>query len=269
MDRQDASGLTPLAEALLALALGEIARAARVIFLAGPQGVGKSTAMAALTEAIPGSVSLGLDDFYLTRDARLAVARDVHPLFETRGPPGTHDVALLMETIALFNASGADERIAVPAFDKAADERRPEAEWPVLAGAPRVIFVEGWMMGVAADLSAPEGPPLNAVEAEDVDGAWRAYQEAQLAGPYQRLWDMADAFLYIDAPGFDVVKDWRMQQEETTRGVAPGGLAPERQAWVSRFILHYQRLTERLLAGERRPGQSVAVDRFRQPVQAS
>ena len=36
-------------EALLALATGEVARGARVIFIAGPQGVGKSTAMAALT----------------------------------------------------------------------------------------------------------------------------------------------------------------------------------------------------------------------------
>jgi len=264
VDRQDASRLTPLAEALLALAEGEVARGARVIFLAGPQGVGKSTAMAALTGAIPGSVALGLDDFYLTRAERLALARDVHPLFETRGPPGTHDVALLRDTLARLIGSGVEERIAVPAFDKVADERRPAAEWPLLAGAPRVIFVEGWMMGVAADASSPEAAPLNAVEAEDVDGAWRAYQEAQLAGPYQRLWDMADAFLYIDAPGFDTVLDWRMQQEETTLGVAPGGLPPARQAWVSRFILHYQRLTERLLKGERRPGQSVAVDRFRQ-----
>ena len=266
MDRQDASRLTPLAEALLALATGEVARGARVIFIAGPQGVGKSTAMAALTGAIPGSVALGLDDFYLTRGERMALARNVHPLFETRGPPGTHDVALLMETLARLKASGAEAQIAVPAFDKAADERRPEAEWPVLTGAPRVIFVEGWMMGVAADLSAPEAAPLNAVEAEDSGGVWRAYQETQLDGPYQRLWDMADAFLYIDAPGFDAVKDWRMQQEEVTLGAAPGGLPAERQAWVSRFILHYQRLTERLLAGERRPGQSVAVDRFRQPV---
>lgn len=257
--------MTPLAEALLAMASAEVGHGARVIFIAGPQGVGKSTAMAALTGAIPNSVSLGLDDFYLTRGERMALARDVHPLFETRGPPGTHDVALLMETLARLKASRAEERIAVPAFDKAADERRPQAEWPMLAGALRVIFVEGWMMGVAADLSSPEAAPLNAVEAEDAFGAWRAYQEAQLAGPYQRLWDMADAFLYIDAPEFDTVLGWRMQQEETTLGVAPGGLPQTRQAWVARFILHYQRLTERLLAGERRPGQSVAVDRFRQP----
>jgi D-glycerate 3-kinase len=209
---------------------------------------------------------LALDDFYLTQAERLALARDVHPLFATRGPPATHDVALLMETIARLLASQEGERIPVPCFDKAADERRPEAEWPCLPGAPTVTLVEGWLLGVDADPSAPLAPPLNAVEAEDVDGVWRAYQEAQLAGPYERLWNLADAFLYIDAPGFAAVEGWRVEQEETTRGIAPGTLDHDRRAWVARFILHYQRLTERMLAGRRRPGPSIKVDPSRTPI---
>ena len=258
--------MTPLAGRLLALATEAVDAGARIIFIAGPQGVGKSTAMATLTEAVPGSVALALDDFYLTRAEREALARDVHPLFATRGPPGTHDIALLTETLTRLMAAGPDERTRVPVFDKATDARRTPDDWTVVRGAPRVIFVEGWLLGVAADPAAAEAPPLNAVEAEDPDGTWRAYQEAQLAGPYARLWDVADAFIYLDAPGFAAVQDWRMQQEETTRGLAPGTLDAARRDWVARFILHYQRLTERLLAGHRRPGQAIAVDRLRQPV---
>jgi D-glycerate 3-kinase len=258
--------MTPLAGRLLALANQALDAGARVIFIAGPQGVGKSTAMATLTAAIPESVALALDDFYLTRTAREALARDVHPLFATRGPPGTHDIALLMETLTRLMAAGPDERIRVPVFDKAVDDRRAPEDWAVVQGAPRVIFVEGWLLGVAADPAAAEAPPLNAVEAEDPDGTWRAYQEAQLAGPYARLWDMADAFIYLDAPGFAAVHDWRIEQEETTMGLAPGTLDAARRAWVADFILHYQRLTERLLAGHRRPGAAIAVDRLRRPV---
>ena len=258
--------MTPLAGRLLALATEAVDAGARIIFIAGPQGVGKSTAMAALTAAIPGSVALALDDFYLTRAERQALARDVHKLFATRGPPGTHDVALLMETLTRLMAAGPDERVAVPVFDKAADDRRAQADWTVVRGAPRVIFVEGWLLGVAADPAAAEAPPLNAVEAEDADGTWRAYQEAELAGPYARLWDMADAFIYLDAPGFAAVHDWRIEQEETTRGLAPGTLDAARRDWVAGFILHYQRLTERLMAGHRRPGAAIAVDRLRRPV---
>ena len=258
--------MTVLAGRLLALATEAVADGARIIFIAGPQGVGKSTAMAALTAALPGSVALALDDFYLTRAEREALARDVHKLFATRGPPGTHDIALLMGTLTRLRDAGPDERVAVPAFDKAADDRRAPDDWTVVPGAPRVIFVEGWLLGVAADPAAAEAPPLNAVEAEDADGTWRAYQEAELAGPYARLWDMADAFIYLDAPGFASVHDWRIEQEETTRGLAPGTLDAARRDWVARFILHYQRLTERLLAGHRRPGAAIAVDRMRQPL---
>ena len=257
--------MTVLAGRLLALATEAVADGARIIFIAGPQGVGKSTAMAALTAALPGSVALALDDFYLTRAEREALARDVHKLFATRGPPGTHDVALLMETLTRLMAAGPESHVRVPVFDKAADDRRAQADWSVVRGAPRVIFVEGWMMGVAADPAAAEAPPLNAVEAEDPDGTWRAYQEAQLAGSYARLWDMADAFIYLDAPGFASVHDWRIEQEETTMGLAPGTLDAARRDWVAGFILHYQRLTERLLDGERRPGAAIAVDRFRHP----
>ena len=258
--------MTPLAGRLLALASAAVDAGARIVFIAGPQGVGKSTAMATLTAAIPGSVALALDDFYLTRAAREALARNVHPLFTTRGPPGTHDIALLRETLTRLLAAGPDERIRVPVFDKAADDRRAPADWTVVRGAPRVIFVEGWLLGVAADPATAEDPPLNAVEAEDPDGTWRAYQEAGLAGPYARLWDMADAFIYLDAPGFGAVHDWRIEQEETTRGLPPGTLDAARRDWVARFILHYQRLTERLLAGHRRPGKAIAVDRMRRPL---
>jgi D-glycerate 3-kinase len=258
--------MTPLASRLLGIATAAVREGARVVFISGPQGVGKSTAMGALTEGIPGSVALGLDDFYLTRVDRQALARDGHTLFATRGPPGTHDIPLLTDTLTRLTEAGPDHRIRIPLFDKAADDRLPPEDWAVSQGAPRVIFLEGWLLGVAADPAAAEAPPLNAIEARDRNGRWRAWQEAQLAGPYARLWDMADAFLYIDAPGFAAVHDWRIEQEETTRGLAPGTLDKGRRDWVAGFILHYQRLTERLLAGHRRPGEAIAVDRFRQPL---
>lgn len=258
--------MTNLANSLLDLATRTVDAGARIIFIAGPQGIGKSTAMAALTAAIPGSVALALDDFYLTRAKREALARDVHPLFATRGPPGTHDIALLAGTLTRLLDARPEDRLRLPVFDKAQDERRTEKDWPLVQGAPRVIFLEGWLLGVAADPMAAVAPPLNAVEARDVAGTWRACQEVQLAGPYARLWDMADAFIYIDAPGFAAVHDWRIEQEETTRDLAPGTLDAARRDWVASFILHYQRLTERLLAGQRRPGEAIAVDRLRQPV---
>ena len=42
---------------------------------------------------------LSIDDLYLTRAARQALGQSVHPLLETRGVPGTHDVALGLAVI--------------------------------------------------------------------------------------------------------------------------------------------------------------------------
>ncbi|PTT43253.1 kinase, partial [Stenotrophomonas sp. HMWF022] len=71
-----------------------------ILGLCGAQGSGKSTIAARLAKQVERSAILSLDDLYLTRAERQKLARAVHPLFATRGVPGTHDVALGVETIA-------------------------------------------------------------------------------------------------------------------------------------------------------------------------
>ena len=70
----------------------------------GSQGSGKTTLCAylcALLEAEYGlrAIALSLDDFYLTRAAARELGASVHPLLATRGVPGTHDMALLNDTL--------------------------------------------------------------------------------------------------------------------------------------------------------------------------
>ena len=87
---------TPLADRIGVLA----AEARRPFFvgLCGAQGSGKSTVAAVIahrlrTQDLQVAV-LSIDDVYLPREARLDLARRVHPLLTTRGPPGTHDLEL-------------------------------------------------------------------------------------------------------------------------------------------------------------------------------
>ena len=69
-----------------------------VIGLSGLQGSGKSTLaaqiIAAAKEERIDATAISIDDFYLGRASRKALARTVHPLLKTRGVPGTHDPAL-------------------------------------------------------------------------------------------------------------------------------------------------------------------------------
>src|SRR5689334_19206036 len=72
--------------------------------ISGLQGSGKSTlasvlGVSARTRGVHCEV-LSLDDFYFGRRGRLRLARMLHPLFATRGVPGTHDLALLLRTLA-------------------------------------------------------------------------------------------------------------------------------------------------------------------------
>ncbi len=238
-----------------------------ILMISGAQGIGKSTVLRAIAARVAPRVAvLGIDDFYLPAAARHRQARDVHPLCATRGPPGTHDLALLHECIADLRETPSGRAVAVPRFSKPADDRLPRGDWSRIPARPDAIIVEGWLMGVAPDPAAPRQPPLNLLEAqEDADGIWRAWQESALAGAYSQLWDRADALLHLRAPSFAIVTQWRSEQEESNLGLAPGSLPPERQTWVARFVQHYERLTRRLLVGHCRPGAAILLNNARKP----
>jgi len=231
-----------------------------LLFMSGAQGIGKSTALKAVDAEFAGRVaSLSLDDFYLPQAHRIALSTEIAPQFKVRGPPGTHDLELLNSTIDALLSADDGSVTPIPVFDKRIDDRCEQADWQVFRGRPDAILLEGWCNGAQADPSASTAPPLNVVEASDTSGAWRAYQEAELGGPYSRLWDRADAYLHLCAQHFEQVLQWRSEQEETTLGLAPGELPDERRAWVADFIRHYERLTRRLLAGQRRRGYTINV----------
>lgn len=232
-----------------------------LLFVSGAQGIGKTTVLKKAQKHFDGRLAvLGLDDFYLTKSARDALARRIHPLFETRGPPGTHDIARIHETIDDLLRAKDDTHTTWPFFDKRVDERAPESDWFEFVGKPKAILLEGWMVGALPDPTAPLAPPINRIEASDTDGVWRRVQEDHLECDYAPLWDRADAYFHMRAPSFDQILGWRLQQEETTLGLNAGELPDDRKDWVETFILHYERLTRRMLGGGRRPGHVCHVN---------
>lgn len=217
-------------------------RRAKVIGLCGAQGSGKSTLAKVLIQLIEvrglRAVTLSLDDLYLTWGERQVLARDIHPLFATRGVPGTHDVALGIEVISRL-ARGEDA--ALPVFDKAADDR--SGNRLTVAGPVDVVLLEGWCVGATALPVAAK--PLNDLESrEDPEGIWRRASAAALAGPYQDLFSLIDFQILLAAPGFESVLAWRQEQEAKLRARTGRGMS---EAEVARFIQHYERLTRWIL----------------------
>lgn len=236
-----------------------------LIGIAGAQGSGKTTLARAAAERW-GAAHLSLDDVYLTKAEREAKGRAVHPLFAVRGPPGTHDLGLLEATVEALRAAGRDSRTPLPAFDKLADDRRPEAQWPLFAGRPSAVLVDGWCLGATAQAEADLTAPINALERErDGQGTWRRAVNAALAGPYADLFARFDAVVFLKAPSFDAVLDWRCEQEAGLMGLSPADLPPERRGELAVFIQGFERITRHMLAGGVRADVTVSLDRDRRP----
>lgn len=220
----------------------------------GAQGSGKSTLAAFLREELQAAhglraAVLSLDDFYLPRGARLALAQAVQPLFATRGVPGTHEVALGIATLDTLRRLTADASLALPRFAKADDDRLPMCDWPRVHGPFDLILFEGWCIATPAQDEAELVTAINALEAEeDADGRWRRQVNAALRGPYADWFARIDWLIFLQVPDFASVRRWRGQQErETTALAGAAGRQIQSAAQLERFIQHYERLTRQAL----------------------
>lgn len=219
-----------------------------VFGISGLQGSGKSTLAAQMADAATRGglrvAVLSLDDFYLPRAQRAQLAHDVHPLLATRGPPGTHDTALALRALDALR-SGTD--IALPRFDKLADERLPESQWTRVAGQTNLVVFEGWFLGTPAEGAATLEEPVNALERdEDGDGRWRRWCNDALARDYPALWQRIDHLLFLQPPGFEIVPEWRWQQEQGLTSTDPSRTGMDRTQ-VERFVQHFERVSRQAL----------------------
>ncbi len=234
-----------------------------LIGIAGAQGSGKTTLARALAASL-GGVQLSLDDVYRTRAERQALARDLHPLLETRGPPLTYDLHLLSATVAALRAAGPDTTTPLAAFDKRADDRLPIDQWPVFTGRPAVILIDGWCLGAQAQPEADLAESINDLERDrDPDGRWRRLVNDALATDYARAFSAFDAILFLKAPSFDVVLDWRCQQEAELMGLDLDALPAPDRARIARFIQVFERITRSMLAGGIAAEATVTLDAHR------
>jgi len=229
-----------------------------LIGVSGAQGSGKTTACQLLEAANrPRFANFSIDDVYLDTGQRAELAARTHPLFVTRGPPGTHDIALAHDSIAALMRATPESETLIPRFDKIADKMKPRDDWPVFRGRPEAILIDAWCLGA---LPVDPSPPLNAVEEEDANGQWREIQNEFLRTTYAEWFAEFDAIVYLQAPSWDIVRRWRGQQEVTLRGRA---LTADEEAWIDRFIQHYERITRSMIAGGRTAGVVVKLDAAR------
>lgn len=220
-----------------------------LIAIAGSQGSGKTT-LARAVAARTGAAHLSLDDVYLTQPERGRLAETVHPLFATRGPPGTHDLTLLSRALDTLSTAGPDDRTPLAAFDKLADDRLPPEAWPVFVGRPTAIVLEGWCLGASPQDEAALAVPVNVLERDrDPDGRWRRAVNDALAGSYGTLFTRFDALLFLRVPSFEAVLDWRCEQQAGLMGLDAADLPAAERQRLARFIGYFERITQSMIDG--------------------
>jgi D-glycerate 3-kinase len=140
--------------------------------------------------------------------------------------------------------------LALPRFDKSRDDRAEPDTWPLISGPVDLIILEGWCVGCTPQADDDLLEPINSLEREeDTTGEWRRFVNDQIKGGYTDLFDTFDALIFLQAPSFDAVYRWRLEQEEKLSALTAGnatGIMNRKQ--IARFIQHYERLTRVNLA---------------------
>ncbi len=232
-------------------------RRTQVVGVCGAQGSGKSTLCRLLGAVLEQSfdepaVALSIDDIYETRERRAELAAQAHPLFATRGVPGTHDVALGLDVVGRLISLGEDQAVPLPVFDKATDTRLAPDRWRCQSGPVATVLFEGWCVGAVPENEAALIDPINILEREeDRDGVWRRTVNERLRGDYQRLFALIDVLILLRVDSMRRVFEWRRLQEHKLAAASAAKSADTRimtDEQVDRFVMHYERLTRHILA---------------------
>ena len=224
-----------------------------IIGLAGGQGSGKTTISSILSLILKKYFKLkvfkiSIDDFYKTKKQREILSKDKHSLLLTRGVPGTHDIKIMLDFFRKIKTKNF-KSLKLPKFNKANDDRYKKKHWYKLKSRPDVVIFEGWCVGAKPQSLRLLKKPINALEkAYDKNLKWRRFVNLQLKTNYKKLYSQLDSLLYLKVKNFNLLKKWRIKQEEKLwlKAKSRKNLKIMNKKEVINFMQTYQRITEQM-----------------------
>lgn len=195
---------------------------------------------------------------YKTHDGLKSVAQQ-HPdnaLLAGRGPPGTHDIALAVETIKKVNSinDSPGSTVDLPVFDKSlcGGEGDRSADKVLITGPLHVFILEGWSMGFKplseSDLKQaygqpkPASPSTSKIYFPNHPLSSLLTLNSYLADFASSIYPSFTTFIQIEPESFDYVFDWRLEQEHWMKAKNGGkGMSDEQvQKFVERYMPGYE-----------------------------
>ncbi len=224
-----------------------------IIGLSGGQGSGKTTISSILSLILKKYFKLkvfkiSIDDFYKTKKQREILSKDKHSLLLTRGVPGTHDIKIMLDFFRKIKTKNF-KSLKLPKFNKANDDRYKKKHWYKLKSRPDVVIFEGWCVGAKPQSLRLLKKPINALEKTcDKSLKWRRFVNLQLKTNYKKLYSQLDSLLYLKVKNFNLLKKWRIKQEEKLwlKAKSRKNLKIMNKKEVINFMQTYQRITEQM-----------------------
>ena len=223
----------------------------KIIGLSGGQGAGKSTITGILKLILKKKYGLNIcvfsiDDFYKTKNERLRMSKKKHPLFITRGVPGTHDIALLNQTIRKLKQKKF-RTVLIPKFDKSKDDRYRKNKWQKIKIKPDIIIFEGWCVGTTHQNNNELKRPLNLIEKKyDENLKWRKTVNNLIKKRYKNIFNKIDKLVFLKVPHFNYIIKWRWLQEQKMKLTTKSKKTMSKTE-VKEFIMFYERLTKHMM----------------------
>ena len=226
-------------------------RKTKIIGISGGQGAGKSTITGILKLILKKKYGLNLcvfsiDDFYKKKLDRLKMSKRTHPLFITRGVPGTHDITLINKTIKKLKQKKF-RTVLIPKFDKSKDDRFQKNKWQKIVVKPDIIIFEGWCVGATHQNSAELKKPLNLIEKKyDKNLKWRKIVNNLLKKRYKSLFSQIDKLVYLKVPNFNYIIKWRWLQEQKMKLTSKNKKTMSK-IQIKEIIMFYERITKHMM----------------------
>ena len=212
--------------------------------LSGSQGSGKSTLGKLLKLVIEKFYKkkvmlLSIDDYYLSKNQRLKLSKKIHPLLLTRGVPGTHDIKALKYHINQFQNQNFP--ISSPIFNKLKDDISKKRK---VINSAQILLLEGWCCGSVPIANQYLFKNINTLEnTYDKNTNWRKYYNSLLRNEYKSVFSLFDKKIYIKAPSFKYVLEWRYAQEKSNASKSNNKNFMNKVK-LQEFIQHYEKLTK-------------------------
>ena len=211
------------------------------IMIAGSQGSGKSSLSKLIKLYLEkfqnkSVIIISIDDFYLSKKNRMQLSKNKHPLFLTRGVPGTHDWEALNQKIKqILNK---EFPVYLPIFDKVSDTRKSTYKKVLKAD---VIIFEGWCAGAQPVAQNYLQKNFNNLEKyEDKNFIWRESYNEYL-NQYQKIFSQFNYFIYFQFNQWDHVLNWKYKQELELRDKKKD-LALKK--YLKDFIQYYEKISK-------------------------